>query len=110
MTLDVQSPACGDRDVCEKGGEFIQPNYTGKFAVLGNINSLVLTYAPGVSVFPARSGFTPGWVYVHVCGGTHCCCCRVLFLTVCSCFLHCTVTVHCETLVTLLIETCSCLV
>jgi len=35
MTLDVQSPACGDRDVCEKGGEFIQPNYTGKFAVLG---------------------------------------------------------------------------
>ena len=28
-----------------------------------------LAYAPGVSVFPARSGFTPGWVYVHVdCG------------------------------------------
>jgi len=38
-----------------------------------------LAYAPGVSVFPARSGFTPGWVYVHVGGGTHCCC-RVLFL------------------------------
>jgi len=41
-----------------------------------------LVYAPSVSVFPARSGFTPGWVYVHVCGRTHCCCCRVLFLTV----------------------------
>jgi len=29
-----------------------------------NINSLVLTYALGVSLFPARSGFTPGWAYV----------------------------------------------
>jgi len=28
MTLDVQSLACGDRDVCEKGGELIQPNHT----------------------------------------------------------------------------------
>jgi len=28
-------------------------------------------YAPNVSVFPARSGFTPGWVYVYVGGGTH---------------------------------------
>lgn len=41
------------------------------FAVLGNMNSLVLTYTPGVNVFPAHSGFTPGWVYVHVGGGTH---------------------------------------
>ena len=31
-----------------------------------------LAYAPGVSVFPARSGFTPGWVYVHVDGGAVC--------------------------------------
>jgi len=29
-------------------------------------------YVPGVSVFPAHSGFTPGWVYVHVGGGTAC--------------------------------------
>ena len=36
------------------------------------MNSLVLTYTPGVCVFPARSGFTPGWVYVHVGGGTAC--------------------------------------
>ena len=28
------------------------------------MNSLVLTYIPGVCVFPARSGFTPGWAYV----------------------------------------------
>jgi len=56
-----------------------------------------LGYAPGVGVFPARSSFTPGWVCVHVCGGTHCCCC-VLSLTVCSCFLHCTATVHREAL------------
>jgi len=64
MTLDVWSLACGDRDVCEKGGELIRPNYTlENFAVLEeNINSLVLTHALGVSVFPARSGFTPGWV------------------------------------------------
>jgi hypothetical protein len=100
MTLDVRSLACGDRDVCEKGGELIRPNYTlGKFAVLEEtINSLVRTYAPGVSVFPARSGFTPGLVYVRVGGGTHCCCCHVLFLAVCSCFLHCTALVHRETL------------
>ena len=69
------------------------------FAVLEeNINNLLLTYTPGVSVFPARSGFTPGWVYVHVGGGTHCCFYRVLFLTVCSCFLLCTAIVHHETL------------
>ena len=68
MTLNVRSLACGDRDVCEKGGELIRPNYTlENFAVLGeNINSLVLTYAPGNSVFPTRSGFTPGWVCVHM--------------------------------------------
>jgi len=34
-----------------------------------NINSLVLTDTPDVCVFPARSGFTPGLVYVHVGGG-----------------------------------------
>jgi len=61
----------------------------GKFAVLEeNINSLILTYAPGVSVFLARSGFTPGCVCVHVGGGTHCCCCPVLFVTVCSCLKY----------------------
>jgi len=64
-----------------------------------------LAYAPSVSVFPARSGFTPGWVYVHVGCGTHCCCCcHVLFLTVCSCFLNCTAIVHHEKFVTLLVE------
>ena len=26
------------------------------------MNSLVLTYIPGVCVFPALSSFTPGWV------------------------------------------------
>jgi len=31
-----------------------------------------LAYAPGVSVFPACSGFTPGWVYVRVDGGAAC--------------------------------------
>ena len=31
-----------------------------------------LAYAAGVSVFPTRSGFTPGWVYVHVGGGDAC--------------------------------------
>ena len=36
------------------------------------MNSLVLTYTPGVCVFPACSGFTPGWVYVHVGGGATC--------------------------------------
>ena len=41
-----------------------------------------LSYAPGVSVFPPRSGFTPGRVYAHMGGGAHCCCCRVLFLNV----------------------------
>jgi len=40
-----------------------------------------LAFAPGAGVFPARSGFTPGCVYFHVGGGTHCCCCPVLFLT-----------------------------
>ena len=34
MTLDVRSLVCGDRDVCEKGGKFILPNYTEKFAVM----------------------------------------------------------------------------
>jgi len=28
------------------------------------------TYTPFVSVFPACSSFTPGWVYFHVGGGT----------------------------------------
>jgi len=67
MTLDVRSLACGDRDVCEKGGELIRPNYTlENFAVLEvNITSLVLTYASGVSVFAARSGFSPTWTYTH---------------------------------------------
>jgi len=42
-----------------------------------------LVYAPRISVFPARSGFTPGWVYVHVGGGINCCYLE-LFLPVCS--------------------------
>ena len=97
--LGCTVPCLWDQDVWEKGGELIRPNYTlENFTVLEEtINSLVLTYAPGVSVFPARSSFTPGWVYVHVGGGTRCCC-RVPFLTVCSCFLLCTATVHRETL------------
>ena len=53
--------------VREKGGELIRPNYTlENFVVFEeNINSLVLTYAPGVNVFPTRSGFTPTWTYIH---------------------------------------------
>ena len=45
MTLDVGSLACGDRDVCETGGELIRHNYTlRKFAVLEEtINRLELT-------------------------------------------------------------------
>ena len=35
MKLDARSLAYGDRDVCEKGGELIRPNYTRKFSVLG---------------------------------------------------------------------------
>ena len=67
MALNVRSLACGDRDVCEKGGELIRPNYTlENFVVLGeNINSLVFAYAPGVSVFPARYDFTPIWTHTH---------------------------------------------
>ena len=30
-----------------------------------------LAYVPGDGVFPACSGFNPGCVYFHVCGGTH---------------------------------------
>ena len=41
-----------------------------------------LAYAPGVSVIPARSGFTPRWVYVYVGGGTHCRCCLSLCVAV----------------------------
>ena len=34
MTLDVRSLACGDRDMCENGGELIRHNYTlGKLAI-----------------------------------------------------------------------------
>ena len=33
--LGLRSLACGDIDVCEKGGELIRPSYTRKFAVLG---------------------------------------------------------------------------
>jgi len=49
----------------------MRPNYALEiFAVLGeNINNLVLTYTLGICVFPACSGFVPGWVYVHVGGG-----------------------------------------
>jgi len=47
------------------------------------LDAWYLAYAPGVSVLPVRSGFTPGRVYFHVVGGTHCCC-HVLFLTVCG--------------------------
>jgi len=48
------------------------------------LDASYLAYAPGVSVLPACSGFTPGWVYFHVCGDTHSCCYHTLFLTVCS--------------------------
>ena len=43
-----------------------------------------LAYAPGVGVFPARFGLTPGWGYFLVGGSTHCGCCYVLLLAVCS--------------------------
>ena len=36
------------------------------------MNNLILTYTPGVCVFPARSGFNPGWAYVHVGGDVAC--------------------------------------
>jgi len=80
--------------VCEKGSELIRPNYALEvFALLeGNINSLVLTYTPGVCVFPAHFGFTPGWVYVHVGGGAACLISPILgtcIVGVC-CVLHCT--------------------
>jgi hypothetical protein len=56
------------------------------------MNSLVLTYTPGVCVFPARSGFTPGWVYVHVGGGAVCLISPILGTCIVAvCFvLHCT--------------------
>ena len=67
------------------------------FAVLEeNINSVVLTYTPGVCVFPARSGFTPGWVYVLVGGGATCLISPMLgacIVGVC-CVLHCTGAPH----------------
>ena len=34
-----------------------------------------LAYIPGVCVFPARSGFTPGWAYVLVGGCAACLIC-----------------------------------
>ena len=54
--------------------------------------SALLTYTPGVCVFPARSTFTPGWVYVHVGGGAMCLISPILgtcIVGVC-CVLHCT--------------------
>jgi len=34
----------------------------GKFPVLGNTDSLVLTYVPGVSMFTFYPVYVPGWV------------------------------------------------
>ena len=69
VTLEVQSLCLwGHRCVWE--GWWINPALE-VFAVLEeNINSLVFTHTSGVCVFPAHSAFTPGWVYVHVGGGT----------------------------------------
>jgi len=67
------------------------------------MNSLVLTYTPGVCVFPACSGFTPGWVYVHVGGGATCLIspkfgtCIVGF----CCVLHCTSRPHSQNIMSL---------
>ena len=62
--------------MCEKGSELIRPNYIVHWKILlyweENINNLVHNYAPGVCVFPARSDFTPRWVYVHVGDGDAC--------------------------------------
>ena len=60
------------------------------------MNSLVLTYTPGVCVFPACSGFTPGWVYVHVGGGTACLISPKLGTCIVGfcCVLHCTSRPH----------------
>ena len=55
------------------------------------MNSLDLIYTPGVCVFPARSGFTPGWVYVHVVSGAACLICPKLgtFVAGFCCVLRC---------------------
>jgi len=60
------------------------------------MNSLVLTYALGVCVFPARSGLTPGWVYVHVGSGAACLISPKLGTCVVGfcCVLHCTSRLH----------------
>ena len=68
VTLEAQYLCLWESDVCEKGGEKIRPNY----ALEENMNNLILTYTPGVCVFPARSGFNPGWDYVHVGGDVAC--------------------------------------
>ena len=52
--------------------------YSASFLLIGlrcgetrmALDAWSLVYAPGVSVFPARSGFTPGLVYFYVGGGT----------------------------------------
>ena len=47
-------------------------------------------------MFPAHSGFAPGWVYVHVCGGAACLISPILGTCVVGvcCVLHCTCSPH----------------
>ena len=54
------------------------------------MNSLVLTYIPGVCVFPALSGFTAGWAYVLVGGCAACLICPRLGTCIVGFFMSCT--------------------
>ena len=69
MTLEAQSLACGTemcvRRVVNKSGLTMHWKLC---CIGGKHESLVLTYIRGVCVFPARSGFTPGWACVLVGG------------------------------------------
>ena len=63
-----------------------------------------LAYIPGVCVFPARSGFSPGWAYVLVGGCAACLICPRL--GTCRIFdvLHCTSRRHSQNTMSLLWE------
>ena len=82
MTLDIRSLACVNRCVCvcvcvcvcerEKGGELIRPNYTGKFAVLGNINSSGYLCVPSsLRFYPLCMTTYPYPIFTHTTRMTH---------------------------------------
>jgi hypothetical protein len=71
------------------------------------MNSLVLTYIPGICVFPARSGFTTVLAYVLVSGCAACLICPRLGTCIVGfflCVLNCTRRRHIQNTMSLLWE------